>query len=114
MVTPRPAAEAEPQAAARPPSSPCFVFRLYIAGLTPRSTQAVQNLRNFCEAHLAGRYELEVVDLYQQPHLAQADHILAIPTLIRKLPLPPRQFFGDLSEPRALLAGLGLEPATPS
>jgi circadian clock protein KaiB len=74
----------------------------------------VQNLRTFCEAHLAGRYELEVVDLYQQPHLAQADHILAIPTLIRKLPLPPRQFIGDLSEPQALLAGLGLEPATPS
>ena len=114
MVTPRPPAAAEPEAAARPPPSPRVVFRLYIVGLTPRSTRAVQNLRTFCEAHLAGRYELEVVDLYQQPHLAQADHILAIPTLIRKLPLPPRQFIGDLSEPQALLSGLGLEPATPS
>lgn len=101
-------AVAETTEASRPPQRARHVFRLYIAGLTPRSTQAVQNLRTFCEAHLPGSYEIEVVDLYQQPHLAQADQILAIPTLIRKFPLPPRQFLGDLSDSRALLVGLGL------
>ena len=106
----------KPTEAARSAPSTRYIFRLYIAGLTPRSTQAVQNLHAFCAAHLPGRYEIEVVDLYQQPQLAQADQILAVPTLVRKLPLPPRQFLGDLSDPRVLLVGLGLdrEPTSPS
>ena len=89
-----------------PPAGPRYVFRLYIAGLTPRSTQAVQNLHTFCEDQIPGHYEIEVIDLYQQPQLAQDDQILAVPTLIRKLPLPPRQFIGDLSDTRHLLSSL--------
>lgn len=108
MPPSRPLVAEHSTAAARSAPSARYVFRLYIAGLAPRSTQAVQNLRAFCEAHLAGSYEIEVVDLYQQPQLALADQILAIPTLIRKRPLPPRQFLGDLSDPHALLVGLGL------
>ena len=108
MSSPSTPAAAVTTEAARPPLRARHVFRLYIAGLTPRSTQAVQNLRTFCDAHLAGCYEIEVVDLYQQPQLAQTDQILAIPTLIRKLPLPQRQFLGDLSDSHALLVGLGL------
>ena len=107
MPPPHSTARASPLAAATPPpAEPRYVFRLYIAGLTPRSTQAVHNLRTFCEDQLPGGYEIEVIDLYQQPQLAQTDQIVAVPTLIKKLPLPQCQFVGDLSDLQALLAGL--------
>jgi circadian clock protein KaiB len=85
-----------------------YVLRLYIAGMTPRSTLAVQNLRKICEEHLQGRYTLEVIDIYQQPLLAEGDQVMAVPTLIRKLPEPIRRFVGDMSDTQRLLVGLDL------
>jgi len=88
-----------------------YVLRLYIAGMTARSTVAVQNLRKICEEYLQGRYTLEVVDIYQQPQLAEGDQIMAVPTLIRKLPEPIRRFVGDMSDIQSLLVGLDLRAA---
>jgi circadian clock protein KaiB len=97
---------------AKPPVP--YVLRLYIAGLSARSTLAVQNLRTLCEEHLHGRYTLEVIDIYQQPLLAEGDQIIAVPTLIRKLPEPMRRFVGDMSDTQRLLVGLDLRaPNTP-
>jgi circadian clock protein KaiB len=87
-----------------------YVLRLYVAGLTPRSTRAVANIRDICENHLNGRYDLRVVDIYQQPALAQAEQIVAVPTLIRKLPPPLRRIIGDLSDLERTLIGLDLKP----
>jgi circadian clock protein KaiB len=83
---------------------------LYITGMTPRSAQAIENIRAICEAHLKGRYELEIVDIYQKPSLAQGEQILAAPTLIKKLPLPLRRLVGDLSNEERVLVGLDLRP----
>lgn len=88
-----------------------YVLRLYIAGMTTRSTLAVQNLRKLCEEHLHGRYTLEVIDIYQQPLLAEGDQVMAVPTLIRKLPEPIRRFVGDMSDTQRLLVGLDLRAA---
>jgi len=88
-----------------------YVLRLYIAGTTPKSTQAVHNLTKMCQERLAGRYELEVIDIYQQPALASAEHIIAVPTLLKKLPLPVRTLIGDLANEQQLLADLGLLPS---
>lgn len=85
-----------------------YVLRLYITGTTPRSTQAIMNIRKICEEHLKGRYTLEVVDIYQQPTLAEGEQIIAAPTLIRKLPLPLRRFIGDMSNTDRILLGLDL------
>ncbi|MBI3946437.1 MAG: hypothetical protein HY321_11000 [Armatimonadetes bacterium] len=90
-----------------------YVLRLYVTGTTPRSRQAIENLRRLCEEHLQGRYQLEVVDIYQQPDLAGQAHILAAPTLIKQLPLPLRRFVGDLSDKERILAGLEIKPAPP-
>lgn len=89
---------------------PSFVLRLYVAGTTAQSTRAIRQLKEFCEAHLKGRYHLEVVDIYQQPQLARDEHIIAVPTLIRKLPLPLRRLIGDLSNEERVLVGLDLQP----
>ncbi len=86
----------------------CYVLRLYVTGMTPRSTRAVANLKAICDAHLAGRYDLEVIDLYQRPALAHGEQIVAAPTLVKKLPAPPRRLVGDLSRTDRVLAGLGL------
>ncbi|MBI5686061.1 MAG: thiol-disulfide isomerase [Verrucomicrobia bacterium] len=85
-----------------------YVLRLYITGMTPRSTLAVENIRKICEEHLQGRYDLEVVDIYKQPTLAEGEQIIAAPTLIRKLPLPLRRFIGDMSNTDRILLGLDL------
>ncbi|HEY7493099.1 MAG TPA: circadian clock KaiB family protein [Candidatus Tectomicrobia bacterium] len=85
-----------------------YVFRLYVAGATPRSTRAVYNLAKVCQERLAGHYELEVIDIYQQPARVQADQIVAVPTLCKELPLPAKRLIGDLSNERELMAGLGL------
>jgi circadian clock protein KaiB len=85
-----------------------YVLRLYITGLTPRSTQAIENIRNICEAHLQGRYELEIIDIYQKATLSQGEQIIAAPTLIKKLPLPLRRLVGDLSNEERVLLGLDL------
>ena len=88
-------------------------LRLYIAGQTPRSVDAFANLKKICEEHLAGRYKIEVVDLMQHPQLAAGDQIIAIPTLVRKLPEPLRRVVGDLSNTERTLVGLQLRPVMP-
>jgi circadian clock protein KaiB len=85
-------------------------LRLYVAGQTAKSLAALANLRKFCEEHLAGRYRIEVVDLMENPELARSDQILAIPTLVRKLPEPMRKIIGDLSNTERVLVGLDLRP----
>jgi circadian clock protein KaiB len=86
-----------------------FILRLYVAGTSPRSMRAIQNAREICDVHLEGRYDLEVVDIFQQPALAKDDQILAVPTLIKKLPAPLRRFIGDLSDRNVVLVGLDLK-----
>jgi circadian clock protein KaiB len=88
-------------------------LRLYIAGQTPRSVIAFANLKRRCEEHLPGRYKIEVIDLMQHPQLAAGDQIVAIPTLVRKLPEPLRRIVGDLSNTERALVGLQLRPAKP-
>ena len=85
-------------------------LRLYTAGQTPKSLAAIKNLKKVCEEHLAGRYEIEVVDLLKNPRLAKDDQIVAIPTLVRKLPDPVRKIIGDLSDTERALVGLQLRP----
>src|SRR5215467_3650749 len=85
-------------------------LRLYVAGQTPRSVAAFANLKRLCEEHLAGRYNIEVVDLIKHPQLAAGDQILAIPTLVRKLPQPIRKIVGDLRDTERALVGLQLRP----
>jgi circadian clock protein KaiB len=88
-----------------------YVLRLYVAGASAKSTRAIANIEAICEEHLRGRFELEVVDILEQPVLARGDQILAIPTLIRRLPPPLRRFIGDLSKKEAVLVGLDIRPA---
>ncbi len=85
-----------------------YVLRLYIIGTTSQSTRAVANIRKICEEHLEGRYELDVVDISQQPALAKGEQIVAAPTLIKVLPLPLRRFIGDMSQTERILIGLDL------
>jgi len=87
-----------------------YVLRLYVTGTTSRSVHAIQNVKRVCEAHLKGRYELEVVDIYKNLPLARGDQIIAAPTLIKKLPLPLRRLIGDMSDDERLLVGLDLRP----
>lgn len=89
-----------------------YILRLYVTGLTPKSTRAINNLKRICEEHLKGRYDLEVIDIYQQPALAKGEQIVAAPTLIKKLPLPLRRFIGDLSDQDRVLFGLDLKEKT--
>ena len=85
-----------------------YVLRLYVTGMTPRSVCAVNNLRAICNEYLEGRYDLEVVDIYQQPLLAKGEQIIAAPTLVRQLPLPVRRIIGDMSNRERVLLGLDL------
>lgn len=85
-----------------------FLLRLYVTGLTPKSVRAIANIKKICEEHLKGRYVLEVIDLYQQPQLAQGEQIIAAPTLIKALPQPLRRIIGDLSDTERVLVGLDL------
>ena len=86
-------------------------LRLYVAGKTPKSVTAFANLKKYCEEHLKGQYRIEVVDLLEQPQLAEGDQILAIPTLVRKVPEPIRKIIGDLSNEEKVLVGLNIRPA---
>ena len=88
-----------------------YVLRLYVTGQTPRSVRSVENLRKLCEMHLKGRYELEVIDIYQQPSLAKEMQILAAPTLVKALPLPLRRLVGDFSDQNRVVIGLDLAVA---
>ena len=85
-------------------------LRLYVAGQTPKSVAALANLKNICEEHMAGKYHIEIVDLLRDPTLARGDQIVAIPTLVRKLPEPLRKIIGDLSNTERVLVGLDLRP----
>ena len=87
-----------------------YVLRLYIAGTTPRSTRAVMNIKEICENALSERYDLEVIDIYQQPDMAKGQQIIAAPTLIKELPPPLRKFIGDMSNTDKILVGLALKP----
>ena len=100
------AAKAKKKAA----SSPEWQLRLYVAGQTPKSVTALDNLKRLCESHLAGRYEIEVIDLLVNPTLAAGDQILAVPTLVRKFPEPIRKIIGDLSDSERVLVGLDVQP----
>jgi len=86
-----------------------FELRLYIAGQTPKSMLALQNLRRYCEEHLKGKYRIEIIDLFINPQLAEGDQILAIPTLVRRFPEPVRKIIGDLSNEERVLIGLDLK-----
>jgi circadian clock protein KaiB len=92
----------------RKTESNSYVLRLYIAGQTPKSIDAITNIKKICEENLKGDYMLEVIDLYQQPQLAQGEQIIALPTLIKKLPLPLRRIIGDMSNSERVLVGLDL------
>ncbi|WAC09185.1 MAG: circadian clock KaiB family protein [Thermodesulfobacteriota bacterium] len=87
-----------------------YVFRLYVTGMTPKSTRTIANVRKLCEKHLEGCYELDVIDIYQQPKLAKGEQIIATPTLIKKLPLPLRKLIGDMSDTERFLVGIDLKP----
>ena len=96
---------------ARPtPGAEVWLLRLYVAGQTPKSIAAFANLKRICEEHLAGQYRIEVIDLMVNPQLARGDQILALPTLVRKLPAPVKKIIGDLSNTERVLVGLDIKP----
>jgi circadian clock protein KaiB len=97
----------------KPVSNETFQLRLYVAGQTPRSIDAFANLKRICEEHMPGRYNIEVVDLVKHPQLAAGDQIVAIPTLVRKLPQPLRKIVGDLRDTERALVGLQFRAAGP-
>jgi circadian clock protein KaiB len=88
-----------------------FILRLYIAGQTPNSVVAIANLKKICEEKLQGKYRIEVVDLLEKPQLAKGDQIIAIPTLVRRLPPPVKKIIGNLSKTESVIVGLDLQPA---
>ena len=87
------------------------MFRLYVSGMTARSRQAINNIHQLCEEHLAGRYDLEIIDIYQQPGLAKDGQVVAAPTLVKTLPLPLRRVIGDMGDPGRIMVVLGIVPA---
>ena len=106
-----PAQRGDPRVASRgeQPAQDELVLRLYVAGTTPRSTRAIVDARSFCETHLAGRYRLEVIDIWQRPALAREEQIIAVPTLVRRHPGPTKKLVGDLSDAARVMAGLELQ-----
>ena len=104
------AGAAPPRKAAARAKIAQWMLRLYVAGNTPNSVAAFANLKEICEVHLGGRYQIEVVDLLRQPQLAAGDQIIAVPTLVRKLPHPVKKIIGDLSNTERVLVGLELRP----
>jgi circadian clock protein KaiB len=91
-------------------SEDTFELRLYVAGQSPKAVRAFANLRKICDEHLAGRYSIEVIDLLEDPQLGRGDQILAVPTLVRRLPVPIKKIIGDLSNTERVLVGLDLRP----
>lgn len=86
-----------------------FIFHLFITGASPNSVRAINNMKHLCEQHMPGRYELQIIDVYQQPAIAQQEQIIALPLMIRKHPLPERRLIGDMSETTKILKTLGIE-----
>jgi circadian clock protein KaiB len=101
----------ENSANARPFKRPLWELRLYVAGMTPTSIRAFENLKRLCEEHMHGAYKIQVVDLLERPMLARGDQIIAVPTLVRRLPTPVKKIIGDLSNTERVLVGLDLRPA---
>ena len=99
------------ESAARRADRAKYVLKLYVAGINVRSSEAIRAITQICEEHLKGRYELRVIDIYQQPMLTRGEQIIAAPTLIRKLPLPLRRIIGDMASTEKVLVGLDLRPA---
>ena len=95
--------------AAAMPNRAKHVLRLYVTGMTPKSSRAIANVRKLCEQYLKGAYELKVIDIYQQPQLAKGEQIIATPTLIKQLPLPLRKLIGDMSDIEKFLIGIDLK-----
>jgi circadian clock protein KaiB len=95
-------------AAAKEMEKAPYVLRLYVAGMTPRSAEAIRRVTDFCEKHLSRQYELEIVDIYQKPSLLKGEQIVAVPTLVKRLPLPLRRFIGDMHDDTKLLFGMDL------
>ena len=93
------------------PKVPAWDLRLYVAGTTPKSVTAFSNLKEICETHLGGKYRIEIIDLLRDPQLARGDQIIAVPTLVRRLPYPVKKIIGDLSNTDRVLVGLDLKPA---
>jgi circadian clock protein KaiB len=91
-----------------------YALKLYVAGQTPKAVRAFSNLRKICEEHLQGRYSIEVIDLVENPALGRGDQILALPTLVRRLPAPIKKIIGDLSNTERVLVGLDLRPRRPN
>jgi circadian clock protein KaiB len=96
---------------AAPFKRPVWELRLYVAGMTPTSIRAFENLKRLCEEHMHGAYKIQVVDLLERPMLARGDQIIAVPTLVRRLPTPVKKIIGDLSNTERVLVGLDLRPA---
>src|SRR5690348_834293 len=96
---------------ARPFKSPLWELRLYVAGMTPTSVRAFENLKKLCEEHMHGAYKIQVIDLLERPKLAGGDQIIAVPTLVRRVPTPVKKIIGDLSNTERVLVGLDLRPA---
>ena len=94
--------------------SETYALKLYVAGQTPKAVRAFSNLRKICEEHLQGRYSIEVIDLVENPALGRGDQILALPTLVRRLPAPIKKIIGDLSNTERVLVGLDLRPRRPT
>jgi circadian clock protein KaiB len=107
---PAPTAKEALEAAAKSSKTQQYVLRLYVAGMTPRSEEAIRTVTAICDENLKGRYDLEVIDLYQNPTLAKGEQIIAAPTLIKKLPLPLRKFIGTMADRERILVGLDLRP----
>ena len=103
-------ASAEKKTASKAPGQELWELRLYVAGQTPKSLTAFANLKKICDQYITGKYHIEVVDLLKNPTLAKGDQILAVPTLVRKLPVPIRKILGDLSDTERVLVGLDLRP----
>jgi len=119
-VTAKPTGKTSPKISAKTPKVLCepdkaesgevWELKLYVAGQSPKSITAFANLRKICEQHLKGKFRIEVIDLLKNPQLAKGDQILAVPTLVRKLPVPIRKIIGDLSNTERVLVGLDLRP----
>jgi circadian clock protein KaiB len=106
-----PRGNGKPKPDADKPANGKYLLRLYVSGVTPRSTRAILNLKEICEHRLARRYTLEVIDIYQQPERVKSEQIIAAPTLIKHLPLPVRRFIGDMSKTERILVGLSVPPS---
>ncbi len=108
--TPKKATDATSSEALEAPPREKYVLRLFVTGMTSRSTRAIKNLKRICEEYLKNRYELEVIDIYQQPEKAREGELIAAPTLIKQLPEPLRKLIGDMSDTERVLVGLNITP----